>query len=153
MDMIIQNMIIRCIPLGCILLSTCIGPKSPDLGTQTPPPESTPAPWEPTSGDNDLVRGEVFLDKTDIVILESDIPKFVLRISGALPTPCHNIRVIVSEPDDRNNIQVDVYSLSDPDEICIQVLEPFETIVPLGIYTSGEFQVVVNGKEIGEIKP
>jgi hypothetical protein len=99
------------------------------------------------------VRGEVFLDKTDIVILESDIPKFVLRISGALPTPCHNIRVIVSEPDDRNNIQVDVYSLSDPDEICIQVLEPFETIVPLGIYTSGEFQVVVNGKEIGEIKP
>lgn len=153
MDMIIQNLIRICIPLGCILLSACIGSKSPDLGTHTTPPESTPAPWEPTSGDNDLVRGEVFLDKTDIVILESDIPKFVLRISGALPTPCHNIRVVVSEADDRNNIRVDVFSLTAPDEICIQVLEPFETMIPLGIYTSGEFQVVVNGKEIGEIKP
>jgi hypothetical protein len=99
------------------------------------------------------VRGEVFLDKTDIVALESDIPRFVIRISGALPTPCHNIRVIVSEADDNNNIQVEVYSLSGPDEICIQVLEPFEIIVPLGVYTSGEYQVVVNEKGIGEIKP
>ena len=153
MDMIIQNLIRICIPLGCILLSACIGAKSPDLGTHTTPPESTPAPWEPTSGDKDLVRGEVFLDKTDIVILESDIPNFVLRISGALPTPCHTIRVVVSEADDNNNIQVEVYSLSDPDGICVQVLEPFEIIVPLGVYTSGEYQVVVNGKEIGEIKP
>ena len=79
--------------------------------------------------------------------------RFVIRISGALPTPCHNIRVIVSEADDNNNIQVEVYSLSDPNEICIQVLEPFEIIVPLGVYTSGEYQVVVNEKGIGEIKP
>ena len=153
MDMIIQNLIRFCIPLGCILLSACIGSSSPDLGTHTIPPRSSPAPWEPTAGDNNLVRGEVFLDKTDIVALESDIPRFVLRISGALPTPCHNIRVIVSEADDNNNIQVEVYSLSDPDEICIQVLEPFEIIVPLGVYTSGEYQIVVNEKGIGEIKP
>ncbi|MES0359393.1 MAG: hypothetical protein ABUK20_00635 [Anaerolineales bacterium] len=153
MDMVIRNLFRFCIVLGCILLSACLGSYSPDLGTHTTPPQSTPAPWEPTAGDNNLVRGEVFLDRTDIVILESDIPKFVLRISGALPTPCHNIRVVVSEADDRNNIQVDVYSLAAPDEICIQVLEPFETMVPLGVYTSGEFQVVVNGKEIGEITP
>lgn len=152
-NLIIQNLIRFCIPLGCILLSACLGSNSPDLGTHTTPPQSTPAPWEPEAGDNNLVRGEVFLDKTDIVVLESDIPKFVLRISGALPTPCHNIRVVLSEADDNNNIQVDVYSLADPDAICIQVLEPFETIVPLGIYTSGEYQVVVNGKNIGEIKP
>lgn len=153
MDMIIQNLIRYCFPLGCILLSACTGLISPDLGTNTTPPKSTPAPWDSTAGDKNLVWGEVFLDKTDIVVLESDTPKFVLRISGALPTPCHKIRVIVSMPDDMNNIQVDVYSLSDPDEICIQVLEPFETIVPLGVYTNGEYQVVVNGKEIGEIKP
>lgn len=153
MDMIIQNLIRYCLPLGCILLSACTGSISPDLGTHTTPPKSTPAPWEPTAGDKNLVRGEVFLDKIEIVALESDIPRFVLRISGALPTPCHNIRVIVSEADDNNNIQVEVYSLSDPNEICIQVLEPFEIIVPLGVYTSGEYQVVVNEKGIGEIKP
>ena len=151
--MVVHNLIRFCIPLGCILLSACIGTNSPDLGTPTFAPRSSPAPWEPTAGDNNLVRGSVFLDKTDIVVLESDISKFVLRISGALPTPCHNIRVIVSEADDSNNIQVDVYSLADPDEICVQVLELVETIVPLDINTNGEFQVVVNGKEIGAIKP
>ena len=151
--MIIQNLIRFCIPIVCIFLSACLGSYSPDLGTHTTHPQSTLAHWEPTAGDNNLVRGEIFLDKTDIVILESDIPKFVLRISGSLPTPCHNIRVVVSEAVDRNNIKVEVYSLSDPEEICIQVLEPFETMVPLGVYTSGEYQVVVNGKEIGELKP
>lgn len=153
MDMIIQNLIKYCIPLGCLILSACTGSISPDTGTNNASPKSTPAPWEPTAGDKNRVRGEVFLDKTDIVVLESDTPKFVLRISGALPTPCHEIRVAVSDPDDMNNIQVVVYSLTDPDEICIQVLEPFETTVPLGIFTTGEYQVVVNGKEIGKINP
>ena len=153
--MIIQNLIKYCIPLGCLclIISACAGSFSPDTGTNTAPPKSTPAPWEPKAGDKNRVRGEVFLDKTDIVVLESDTPKFVLRISGALPTPCHEIRVAVSDPDDMNNIQVEVYSLTDPDEICIQVLEPFDTTIPLGVYTTGEYQVIVNGEVIGEIKP
>ncbi len=147
--MIIQNLIKYCIPLGCLILSACTGSISPDTGTNN---TSTPAPWEPSAGDENQVRGAVFIDKTDIVVLESDTPKFVLRISGALPTPCHEVRVVVSEPDDMNNIQVEIYSLTSPDEICIQVLEPFETIVPLDVYLNGKYQVLVNGEVIGEIK-
>jgi len=32
-------------------------------------------------------------------------------------------------------------------------LEPFEESIPLGSYTSGEYKVLVNGKQAGVIAP
>jgi hypothetical protein len=148
-----MKIIMHFLPLGFLILAACTGSTSPESSKGTAPPEPTPAPWEQTAGDNSRVRGEVFLESTDIVILESDTPKFVLRLAGALPTPCHELRVAVSKPDDENDIQVEVYSVTDPDEICIQVLEPFDTTIPLGVLAAGEYQVVVNGNEIGVINP
>jgi hypothetical protein len=48
---------------------------------------------------------------------------------------------------------VNVYSLVDPAEICIQVLEKFESNIPLGSYSSGNYTVLVNGEPVGEINP
>jgi hypothetical protein len=152
-DMIINNWIKYYFPLGCLILSACAGTISPDSGADTATPEPAPAPWEPSAGDDDQVRGEVFLESADIVELEGGRPGFGLRISGALPTPCHELRVVIAKPDDTNTIQVEIYSLIDPDEICIQVLEPLEATIPLGDYPSGAYQVVTNGVEIGKINP
>lgn len=139
--------------LGCLILFACTDPISPDRENTDKLPKATAGPWEPAAGDEKRVRGEVFLDEIDLVELESDIPKFVLRISGALPTPCHEIRVTESEPDESDLIQIEVYSLIDPDEVCIQVLEPFEVIVPVSSYNKGISQVIVNGQVIGNKKP
>jgi hypothetical protein len=65
-----------------------------------------------------------------------------------LPTPCHKLRVALSDPDAQGKILVEVYSVVDPAEICVQVLEPFAAEVPLPAYAQGETTVVVNGEEL-----
>jgi len=77
----------------------------------------------------------------------------MLNVAGALPTPCHELRVEISDPDEQNRIYIEVYSVSEPDKICVQVLEPFDESIPLEGFPSGEYSVWVNGEEVGEINP
>jgi hypothetical protein len=100
-----------------------------------------------------MQRGEVELTSVEIITLESDPPQFRLSLSGALPTPCHQLQVAVSQSADLSKIDIEVYSVFDSDEICIQVLEPFTEEIPIGVLTSGESMVSVNGNHIGEINP
>ena len=72
-----------------------------------------------------------------------------LHLTGSLPTPCHQLKVEVSEPDADNIIVVDAYSLVDPNEMCIQVLKAFDETIPLGSYGDGTYTVVLNGEEVG----
>lgn len=134
--------------LVCLIPAACAGAVSSNGGG-----ERTPSPWEPQPGDENLARGEAFVDQAEIVILESFPPQFRLKLTGTLPTPCHQLRVVVSEPDEQERIDVEVYSVVDPDQVCIQVVEPFEANIPIGSFTSGEYTVLVNGKQVGEIKP
>jgi hypothetical protein len=115
--------------------------------------ESPPSPWQPASGDDKLIRGEAYVNESQILVLESFPPQFMLNIAGALPTPCNELRVEISDPDEQNRIYVEVYSVSEPDEICVQVLEPFDESIPLVGFPSGEYSVWVNGEEVGEINP
>ena len=75
----------------------------------------------------------------------------MLELKGNLPTPCHKLRVKVNPPDANQQIQVEVYSLADPAEICIQVLEAFQVSVPLKELPSGTYQVSVNQQPVGEL--
>jgi hypothetical protein len=58
--------------------------------------------------------------------------------------------VIANPPDDQNQIQVEVYSVIDPEQMCIQVLEPLEANIGLGSFPSGHYTVFVNGEQVGE---
>lgn len=107
--------------------------------------------WKPQPGDEALSRGPVFLDQTDLLVLESFPPQYRLHLKGSLPTVCHQLRVAVPPPDDQKRIQVDVYSLVEKDAICIQVLAPFEVTVPLEGLPTGSYSVWVNGEKIGEM--
>ena len=127
----------------CILLSACAGFVSP---TQGP----TSAPWDPQPNDSRMQRGEVELTSVKIITLESDPHQFSLSIRGALPTPCHHLRVALSQSNDRSRIDFEVYSVFEPDEICIQVLEPFAEQIPIGVITSRESLISVNGNRISE---
>ena len=97
-------------------------------------------------------KGNVYLDSTEIVLRESYPVQAALVIRGSLPTPCHELKVEVSPPDDQSRILVSVYSVSDPNQVCIQVLEPFEETAELGLFTQGTFSVWVNGESVGEIE-
>ncbi len=139
----------------------------PAQNTETPPPamdtpvtspgetasagEAERSPVDPLPNESKMARGNVFVDESGVILMESFPVQAALLVSGSLPTPCHELKATVSEPDKENNIYVELYSLTDPNMACIQMIEQFETSIPLGSYSSGSYTVYLNGDEVGEI--
>lgn len=118
----------------------------------TQQPDSGPINNEylPQPADTNFSRGEVYMDSSDVLIMESYPVQIALVLKGNLPTPCNHLRVVASPPDEHNRIQVEVYSVTNPAETCIQVLEPFEANIMLGSFPTGHYSVWVNGEMVGE---
>jgi hypothetical protein len=128
----------------------------PDTAVTNPaeatPPSNEPAanPFAPAPGDVDLTRGNVFIQEATLLIRESYPVQIALDLKGELPTPCNQLRVEVSAPDSNNRIEIDVYSVINPDMMCTQVVEPFEANLNLGSFPTGHYSVYVNGEPVGE---
>ena len=128
----------------------------PDTAVTSPPegtmPTSQPSvnPLAPKPGDESLTRSEVFLHEASLIIRESFPPQVSLTFRGDLPTPCHELRAILNPPDTENKIDVEAYSVVNPDVVCTQVLQSFEESMDLGTYPSGHYTVWVNGQIAGE---
>lgn len=143
--------------LAALLLTSCAGATdSPDTPVTSPPEGQIPAAspdvtdLQPKSGDTDLTREIVFIHATDLLIRESFPPQVSLGIKGELPSPCHQLRVVINAPDSDNKIAADVYSVTDPKRACIQVIKPFEKYIDLGTFPTGHYTVWVNGEKVGE---
>lgn len=104
----------------------------------------------PEPGKIKFTRGNIFIEDSGLVIRESYPPQISLNLSGNLPTPCHQFRADVSAPDVDNKIKVDVYTVVDPNMMCIQVLKAFTESVNLGTFPPGHYSVWVNGESVGE---
>jgi len=96
----------------------------------------TPSPYPAGS---DPVRSNIDLDSAELLTMESYPLQFTLVLKGSLPTPC-------------DQLQVDVYSTPNPNEICIQVPEPFEVNHPLGSFPTGRYTLWLNGELIAEFQ-
>jgi hypothetical protein len=108
------------------------------------------SPYAPKLGDVSLIRGAVFIDSAQLLIMESYPPQIALILKGSLPTPCNELRILVNQPDAENRIHVEAYSVINPAEVCIEVLAAFEVNVSLGSYPPGHYTVLVNGKQMGD---
>ena len=144
-----------------VLLVTACAPRveptpEPDTPVTNPPGDNVSTnepvlnPFAPQPGDTSLNRGTVFISEASLIIRESFPPQISLMLSGDLPTPCNQLRAEISPPDQQNKIMVDVYSVVDPNQVCVQVLEPFEASIDLGTFPSGHYAVWVNGTLAGE---
>jgi hypothetical protein len=123
----------------------------PEPGTST---EDTPVigAYAPADGDAKLTRGEAFLELQDseVVLMETNPVQVRLHLQGSLPNPCHQLRVNPAQPDAQNRIQVEVYSVTDPDKMCTEVLQPFNVLVPLENLPKGHYSIYINGELLGE---
>ncbi|GAB4499475.1 MAG: hypothetical protein OHK003_15400 [Anaerolineales bacterium] len=137
--------------LFLFLFTACTSSPDTPISSGTPMPPQTNN-YAPSPEDNILTRGEVFLDSKSLATLESYPPQFMLQLQGNLPTPCHQLRIVVSPPDADNKVVVDVYSVVNPGEICIQVLAPFTVNYPLGSFPAGKYSLWVNGEMIAEFQ-
>ena len=128
----------------------------PDTAVTNPPgdtmstAEQSLNPFSPRSEDKNLIRGNVYLNEASLVIRESFPPQISLTVQGDLPTPCNQLRAEIAGPDAENKIEVDLYSVSDPNKACAQVLEPFEESIDLGTFPTGHYTVWVNSEMAGE---
>ncbi len=114
------------------------------------PNEPIENPFAPKPGDVKLTRGNVFIQEASLMIRESYPPQISLSLKGELPTPCNQLRVEFGQPTEDNDINVGIYSMVDPDLMCIQVTKPFEENVALGTFPSGHYSIYVNGELVGE---
>jgi hypothetical protein len=143
-----------------LLVASCVplpqATPRPDTPVTSPPIDGSSTeepgvnPFEPKPDDANLTRGNVQINEASLMIRESYPPQISLSISGDLPTPCNELRVKISRPEQENKIIVDVYSLVDPNKVCIQVLEPFEEHIDLGTFPAGHYSVWVNDEMAGE---
>jgi hypothetical protein len=101
----------------------------------------------PIASDKNLVIGQVFIESSDLIIKESDPVQVEFVIIGNLPTPCHQLRVRVSEPKADRQINIDAYTVTDPEMMCIQVLVPFQANIPLNDLANGKYNVFINGEQ------
>jgi hypothetical protein len=108
------------------------------------------SPLDPIPGESAMIRGPATVSEWELLIMESYPLQIRLNIKGNVPTPCHHLRATVHEPDAQNRIEVEVFSLSEPDVVCIQVLQAFESSISLGPYPDGSYTVWVNGEKVGE---
>lgn len=138
-----------------VLVSMAACAPAPTQSPDTPvdsggSPNSLPPIYAPRPGDDQLTRGEVFIDSVEILAMESFPVQYAILLKGSLPTPCHEVRVVYNEPDSENKIKLEVYSVTDPNIACAQVLQPFEQNVYLGSFPSGHYTVWVNGEQVAE---
>lgn len=107
-------------------------------------------PYAPQPEDANLSRGEIFVEEQGLLVRESYPPQIALGMSGNLPTPCHELRAVIHEPDAENRIDVEVYTVVDPNMMCTQVLKPFMQNIELGTFPGGHYSVYVNDELAGE---
>jgi len=110
-------------------------------------------PFRPAAGDEQLNKGSVVIDSTELVTMESYPPQYVLSVKGSLPTPCHKLRIQALPANEKNQIDIEMYSVVNPDEVCAQVLVPFQVQIPLGSYSTGKYTVTVNGEKTASFTP
>jgi hypothetical protein len=106
--------------LMIILLTSCCASIIPDLGLAT-------------------------VEEIDILTLESFPVQVFIIASGYLPNPCTEIYQITQEREGNTFfITIETYCSQ---EVCIQVIAPFEEVIPLEVYglPAGTYTVEVNG--------
>lgn len=138
---------------AALLLGACVvAADTPDVGT--PPlepgttivglPPATPPADPGVPAEQPVLLGEAYLHALVADVLGEG--RVRLTAIGDLPTPCHELRLEAGPPDPDGIIRLEMYSATDPNVICIQVLEPFHVAVEIHRLGAGSYQVLVAGQ-------
>jgi hypothetical protein len=93
--------------------------------------------------------GKVYIDSIEVLVMESYPMQVAMEVRGNLPNACHELRWEVSQPSEGNEIHVRIYSVSEVESVCTQILAPFIVRIPLGDFTEYGYSVWVNDQRVG----
>jgi len=95
----------------------------------------------PDGGDPATITGVEFL------YLESYPVQVRAVVTGELPTPCHVLDTDVAAAENGRIVAIALAVPPTDDEVCAQVVEPFEITLDLGSFESGDYVFELNGTE------
>jgi inhibitor of cysteine peptidase len=143
--------------LVLVLVVSACGAENNKFDPNQPVDSDKPMPVEPDGGpggdiDGDKVVATAFVNNAQLLIMESFPVQVALDVSGDLPTPCHEFQYEISSPDAENQIHIEIFSMVEPGQVCIEVLEPFSENIslPVSDLPDGVYTVFVNGELVGE---
>jgi hypothetical protein len=129
------------------------------LASCTSQPVDSPAPvspqgnnpFAPQSGDETMARGDAEIVSASVLAAESFPPQISLSLAYRLTTPCHQLRVSISQPDSQNRIHLEIYGVAPKDKPCnlMALITPQEARFSLGSFPTGHYTIWVNGVQIG----
>lgn len=124
-------------------------PSNEEVGSGVVAPTEQPA--EEQAGSGMLTPAEISITNISVRVEGEDPAQVFLVITGNLPTPCHQFAYTLGQPDAEGNLNVEVYSLVDPNAGCAQALQPFEETIDLGSFPAGSYTIWVNGEVVQQL--
>ena len=109
-------------------------------------------PYAPQSADSELMAGDIQVDSASVYLAESMPPQVMVNFAYFPPTPCYQLRVEVSGPDEQNRIHLKAYGVAEQDKPCtlMALATPQQATLNLGSLPSGHYTILLNGEQIGE---
>jgi hypothetical protein len=141
--------------LGALQFTACSPSPTPSptaAETPTLTPAQTSNPFSPQPGDSDMLRGDVQIHSASLNFDLHAQQQVNLYFTYYKPTACDQLRVEVSPPDAKNQINLSVYSLAIKDKPCnlLSLRDPLQASLSFGSYSKGHYSVYVNGFKAGE---
>jgi hypothetical protein len=109
-------------------------------------------PYAPQSGDSNLMVGDITVDSASVFMAKSQPPQLMVNFAYFQPTPCDQLRVEVSGPNDQKQISLKAYAVAEKDKPCtlMALSTPLQASLNLGSLPRGHYAVMLNGDQIGE---
>lgn len=110
----------------------------------------TSNPLTPSGGQDGREMAWVDWDYSEIVVMESYPMQVDIIVRGDVPSPCHDIQWEIAEPNEDNEIHIDVWSFANSDATCAALLDSFEEKFRVGEFKEYGYSIWVNGMQVGE---
>ena len=134
--------------LVVLLLAAC----APNAASTETPLFQMNNPYAPQPGDSDLMADDITIDSASVSMAKSEPPQLMVSFSYFQPTPCHQLRVEASKPNEQNQINLKAYAVVEKDKPCtlMALATPLRASLNLGSLANGHYTVLLNGDQIGE---
>jgi hypothetical protein len=109
-------------------------------------------PYEPRMYDLTMKQDGVILTSTNLSERYDLTPiRAELHVQGSMPSVCSELRIKVNPPDNQYQINIDIYGVTNQKLNCENVFQRFDTTILLGVYSPGQFTILVNDNIVGSL--
>jgi hypothetical protein len=109
-------------------------------------------PYAPKNEDLNLQQDGVILTSLDLSERFDLIPmRAEFHVLGSMPSTCSKLRIKVDPPNAKYQINIEIYSVSNPILNCENVFQQIDAVILLGVYSAGQYTIWVNDSYVGDI--